>query len=261
MPEIAFLHPGFLAAGAAVAALPILIHLLLRQRARTVEIGSVRFLRSVIRQHTRRRRIRQWLLLALRVLALLLLAALFARPFLDRAYLLGLNSEVIMLVDCSASMRTGARRDGEALFDQAWKQMHHELTRVPGQRSIRPTRMPYSAERNWTSPPWNRAPKSHGLQWRCRCSTIRSNCSTHDQRQRICDYWQNCPAVGFWSSHRASPICCGICKLPKEMCSYTKRPSGIVPICGSCWLGSWSSSGLFAAEPGSGKHSVRHMLT
>ena len=101
MPEIGFLHTGFLIAGATAAVLPVLIHLLLRQRARTLEIGSVRFLRSVIRQHTRRRRIRQWLLLALRILALLLLGALFARPFMDRAHLLGLNREVTILIDRS----------------------------------------------------------------------------------------------------------------------------------------------------------------
>jgi len=136
VPEISFLHTGFLAAGAAAAALPILIHLLLRQRARTVEIGSVRFLRSVIRQHTRRRRIRQWLLLALRVLALLLLGALFARPFLDRAHLLGLNREVTLLIDRSASMRTRGARGG-TLFDQAWQQAKAELEQLDKNTIVR----------------------------------------------------------------------------------------------------------------------------
>src|SRR5687768_10578176 len=85
MGGLSFLFAGFLAAGAVAAAAPVLIHMLLRRRARVVEIGSVRFLQAVIRQHTRRRRIRQWLLLSLRVLAVLLLSALFARPFLDRS--------------------------------------------------------------------------------------------------------------------------------------------------------------------------------
>ena len=129
MPEIGFLHTGFLFAGATAAALPVLIHLLLRQRARTVEIGSVRFLRSVIRQHTRRRRIRQWLLLALRILALLLLGALFARPFMDRAHLLGLNCEVTILIDRSASMRTRSPRGG-SLFNEAWQQVQAEVERL-----------------------------------------------------------------------------------------------------------------------------------
>src|SRR5690349_10167825 len=104
MPSVSFLAAGFLAAGAVAASLPVLIHLLMRQRARTIEIGSTRFLRSVIRQHTRRRRIRQWLLLALRALAIVLLGALFARPYLDRTGIEASNREVAILIDRSASM-------------------------------------------------------------------------------------------------------------------------------------------------------------
>ena len=136
MPEIGFLHTGFLVAGAAAAALPILIHLLLRQRARTLEIGSVRFLRSVIRQHTRRRRVRQWLLLALRILALLLLAALFARPLMDRTRLQGLNQEATMLVDSSASMRTRSPRGG-SLFEQAWQQARSVIEQLDQNTVVR----------------------------------------------------------------------------------------------------------------------------
>ena len=36
------MHLGFLAAGAAAMTLPLWIHLLLRQRARSVDIGSIR---------------------------------------------------------------------------------------------------------------------------------------------------------------------------------------------------------------------------
>ena len=44
MGGLGFIHLGFLAAGAAVA-VPIVIHLLFRQRARRVEIGTLHFLR------------------------------------------------------------------------------------------------------------------------------------------------------------------------------------------------------------------------
>src|SRR5262245_45615751 len=98
MLGFSLIHVGFLAAGLAVA-LPIIIHLLFRQKTRTVPIGSVRFLHQVIREHRRRRRVRQWLLLALRMLALLLLALLFARPYFDESYRRGLEQEVIFLVD------------------------------------------------------------------------------------------------------------------------------------------------------------------
>ena len=50
------IHVGFLAAAAAVA-IPILIHLLLRPRARQVSIGTLRFLRLAIKETKRRRRI------------------------------------------------------------------------------------------------------------------------------------------------------------------------------------------------------------
>ena len=80
MGGLGFIHLGFLAAGAAVA-VPIVIHLLFKQRARRVEIGTVHFLRVVLRDQARRKKIRQWVLLALRVAGVLLLALLFARPY------------------------------------------------------------------------------------------------------------------------------------------------------------------------------------
>ena len=61
-----------LAAGAAALAVsvPLLIHLLFRKRYQIVPWAAVRFLLVAERRH--RRRIDQWLLLALRVLGLLL---------------------------------------------------------------------------------------------------------------------------------------------------------------------------------------------
>ena len=58
--------------------LPIWIHLLLRQRARPMSIGSLRFVKQVVRKTKSRQRIQRWLLLALRALAVLILGVLFA---------------------------------------------------------------------------------------------------------------------------------------------------------------------------------------
>jgi hypothetical protein len=74
-----FLHPGFLL-GLGAIALPVIIHLVARVRARVVLFPSLRFLRQVDRQVTRWRRIQELLLLALRVLALALLALALAGP-------------------------------------------------------------------------------------------------------------------------------------------------------------------------------------
>src|SRR5262245_2705566 len=125
MQGLSLIHAGFLAAGLAVA-LPIVMHLLFRQKTRTVPIGSVRFLHEVVREHRRRRRVRQWLLLALRMLALLLLALLFARPYRDQSFFRGLEQEIVVLIDRSASMqaRDGA---GETIFDRAVAQARDEL--------------------------------------------------------------------------------------------------------------------------------------
>lgn len=124
---LSFIHAGFLAAGLAVA-VPIVIHLLFRQKTRTVPIGSVRFLHEVVREHRRRRRVRQWLLLVLRMLAVLLLALLFARPFRDESVRRGMEQEVVLLVDASASM-SARDSEGETAFVRAIAKAREELKR------------------------------------------------------------------------------------------------------------------------------------
>ena len=110
------IHAGFLAAAAAVA-IPILIHLLLRPRARLVSIGTLRFLKLAVKETTRRRKVRRWLLLAMRMAAVLLLALLFARPYLSSSAGLGQDSEVVVLLDQSGSMT--ATCSGRSLFSCA----------------------------------------------------------------------------------------------------------------------------------------------
>ncbi len=84
--------------------LPILIHLLLKQRARRMEIGSIRFVKQIVRRTKNRQRIQRWLLLMLRALAVLLLGLLFARPFLRDVPENGSSREIAILIDRSASM-------------------------------------------------------------------------------------------------------------------------------------------------------------
>jgi hypothetical protein len=133
MAGLSLIHPAFLAATAAVA-LPILIHLLLRPRARRVEIGSVRFLRRALRDSTRRRKVRRWLLLALRVAAVLLLALMFARPFLRGHAADGRDREVILLIDQSASM--SAEQSGGTLFASAQEAAAKVLNDLPASTAV-----------------------------------------------------------------------------------------------------------------------------
>ena len=62
--------------------MPVLIHLTQRERKSVVEFPSLMFLRKIPYESVQRRRIRDWLLLALRLAALALIVAAFARPFL-----------------------------------------------------------------------------------------------------------------------------------------------------------------------------------
>jgi hypothetical protein len=132
---LGFIHLGFLAAGAAVA-VPILIHLLFRQRARRVEIGTLHFLRVVLRDHARRRKIRRWILLALRIAGVLLLALLFARPYRTAPETKGSEREVVILIDRSASMGAGAA-GGTSPFDKAQRQAAESIRGMPDGASVR----------------------------------------------------------------------------------------------------------------------------
>jgi hypothetical protein len=105
----AFLTPLFLLALAALA-VPVLIHLTQRERRTVVVFPSLMFLKKIPYESVRRRRIRDWLLLALRAAALALIVAAFARPFLrgsELAASAGGAREIVVLLDRSYSMAAG----------------------------------------------------------------------------------------------------------------------------------------------------------
>ena len=107
---MSFLAPFFLLASAAIA-VPIVVHLIQRERSRVVQFPSLMFVQKIPYQSVRRRRIRHWSLLLMRCAALLLIVLAFARPFLKRevaaAAALGGTREVVILLDHSASMGYG----------------------------------------------------------------------------------------------------------------------------------------------------------
>jgi hypothetical protein len=100
---LSFLSPLFLI-GAAAAAIPVALHLFFRRTEPVIDFAAMRYLRPAPVEHSRRRRLRELLLLALRVVALCLLAMAFARPFVAQSAA-ALSAPVTMvLVDTSASM-------------------------------------------------------------------------------------------------------------------------------------------------------------
>ena len=102
--------------GLLLAALPVVIHLLVRRRAERLDFPSLRFLRETPSFKLRPKRIRQPLLLALRVAAIILLVMGFARPLFTLHA--GAPAAVrLILMDASLSMK--ARGRAEAAKEQA----------------------------------------------------------------------------------------------------------------------------------------------
>lgn len=108
---MSFLAPLFLA-GLAALAVPVIVHLTHRQRKDVVRFPSLSFLEQVPFRAVKRQRIRDPLLFLLRVLAILLIVAAFARPILKQAGL-GPSAErgrdVVVLLDRSYSMGAADR--------------------------------------------------------------------------------------------------------------------------------------------------------
>src|SRR3954453_6859643 len=98
-----FLSPLFLV-GALAAAVPIVLHLLRREPEPRVRFAAVRLLRGAPVEYTDRRRLRERLLLALRITTLVLLALAFARPFLASATAVRSAGATIVALDTSFSM-------------------------------------------------------------------------------------------------------------------------------------------------------------
>ena len=99
---MAFLTPAFLF-GALAVAVPIVLHFLRRERLPRMPFSDLRLLRGARVEQTRRQSLRELLLLALRVAAVLLLALAFARPFFADRAASGARATVV-LVDTSFSV-------------------------------------------------------------------------------------------------------------------------------------------------------------
>lgn len=109
---MSFLNPFFLL-GLLAVAVPVIIHFINLRRPQKVSFSTLSFFRELQKSTLRRIRIKEYLLLALRVLAVLLLALALARPYLTgdstgRAVSDGPASIAVLIDDSPSMSRVGS---------------------------------------------------------------------------------------------------------------------------------------------------------
>ncbi len=126
----AFVSPGLFYAGACAVSIPILIHLFARRRFRRIRWAAIDFLVEAERRNRRRIRLEEWVLLALRCLAVLCIGMVVARPFLTPTGLAAgwggsRQTERVFVIDDSFSM--GYQSEEGTWFDRAKLAVHRVL--------------------------------------------------------------------------------------------------------------------------------------
>lgn len=101
-----FLNPAFLF-GLIAAAIPVLFHFLNLQKLKRIEFSTLSFLKELQKTKIRKLKFKQWLLLALRILLIMLIVSAFARPTLETFTIAGTSaakSSTVFIIDDSFSM-------------------------------------------------------------------------------------------------------------------------------------------------------------
>ena len=115
-----FLATSFAIAGAIGASIPLVLHLLNRERARRLVFSTVRFIQMSHQTNVRRHKLKRLLLLLMRILMLALLGLAFARPFFADAPEIiqktGGKRNAVIVLDTSYSMQY------EGVFENAKKE-------------------------------------------------------------------------------------------------------------------------------------------
>jgi hypothetical protein len=109
-----------LLAGLLAVSIPILIHLLHRQKTIPLKWGAMMFLKESMLQMKRRKQVDHWLLLLLRMAVLAFLAWMLARPlFTSKIFQGGAAPAVDVAVVIDHSMSMGRRNGDHTLFEEA----------------------------------------------------------------------------------------------------------------------------------------------
>ncbi len=127
---MSFAAPLFLLAALA-GAVPVLLHLIHRRKAKEVPFSTLRFLKISVQRTRRRKYIEDMALLMLRVAVLLLVALGLARPAISSLSIFGVGGRtaaVAIVLDNSASMATSD--SGRPRFEAARQGAHQVIARL-----------------------------------------------------------------------------------------------------------------------------------
>jgi hypothetical protein len=136
--NLTFLNPLFLF-GLAAGIIPILIHRLTQRKAIPRKFSAVRLLLQSQRVTAKPQRLKHLLLLALRVLAVLGIVFMMARPVLTRPGIAGLRSEGAEVIILDNSLSMGYVDENGRRYDRAKKAAKETLRGFEGQVAIIPT--------------------------------------------------------------------------------------------------------------------------
>jgi len=111
---MSLVYPSFLWALSALV-IPIIIHLFNFRKTTRIYFSNTRFLKQVKEETTQKRRLKQYLVLASRLLFLFFLVMAFAQPFLPAKEEMGQQSNISIYIDNSYSMASPVAEKTKAL--------------------------------------------------------------------------------------------------------------------------------------------------
>ncbi len=131
-----FINAG-LAAGVALAAVPVILHLFMKQTPKHIIFPALRLIKERQKRSRKRLRVKNWLLLLARMALLALMALALARPRIDARASLGTGEEptaLALVFDTSLSM--GYKVLGKTRLDEAKARAQDVLKKVNDQSKV-----------------------------------------------------------------------------------------------------------------------------
>jgi len=134
--DISLINAG-LAGGVALASVPVILHLFMKQTPKRVIFPALRLIRERHKRSKKKLRIKNWLLLLARMALVALMAMALARPRLFSQTRLGdqeVPTAVGLVFDTSLSM--GYKPRDKTLLDEAKERAHDILKRMPSASQV-----------------------------------------------------------------------------------------------------------------------------